>query len=102
MGTLKDRSLEALVEGIARIASGLLRPEDFDTRLAPRVAVEAARNVGLQLRWVRGGGLLYCPLCGRGPFQPRGYYLHLLRVHYPQLVHLLQEEVERLVDASRG
>lgn len=102
MGSLKDRTLEALVEGIARIASGMIKPEEFDTRLAPRIAVEAARNVGRQLRWVRSGGLLYCPLCGRGPFQPRGYYLHLLRLHYPQLVRLLQEEVERLSDASRG
>ncbi len=102
MVMFSGRAREKLVDGAARIASGLTEPEEFDTSLAPRIAVEAARNVGLQLRWAREGGrVLYCPLCGRGPFTPKGYYLHLLRVHPLEILRMLEDELERLSSVSR-
>ncbi len=38
-----------------------------------------------------------CPLCRRGGFTPRGYYLHLSSVHSEELERLVAEVAERLV-----
>ena len=86
---------------VARIASGITRPEDFDSKVLAKHVVEAIRNVGLQLRDERNG-VLRCPICGRGPFTKRGYFLHLTRLHYSHLVDLVEREADRIVKVSRN
>ncbi len=90
-----------LVEAASKIASGLLDPKEYRSPVAPRIAIEAVRNVGVRLQGVRDG-LYYCVICGRGPFRRKGYYLHLIRVHGEEIAALLEEEIERLSTASRG
>lgn len=85
---------------VARIASGIVTPGDFDSKVLSRPIVEAIRNVGLQLQDVRDG-LLVCPICLKGPFTKRGYFLHLTRLHYYQLIQLVEAEADRIVFASR-
>jgi len=99
---ISERLRERVVDGVARVAGGLVEPGSLEIPLASRVTVEAARNVGLQLRNAREGGrVFYCALCGRGPFTPKGYYLHLIRVHPGEILQLVQSEVERLSGSSR-
>jgi len=35
---------------------------------------------------------LRCGICGRGPFTKRGLYLHLIRVHYNDILKLIDEK----------
>ncbi len=100
MPSLKDRVREQLVQGVAKIASGMIEPDEFNPTLASKVMVQAARNVGLRLRLHARGGVS-CPLCGRGPFMPKGYYLHLVRVHPRDILDLIDREAERLSSAAR-
>ena len=90
-----------LVEGAARIASGLVDPEEFFYPLAPRIAVIASRNVGVRLRPIRGE-VYYCVICNKGPFTRKGYYLHLIRVHSSVIRQLIEDEIKRLGESYRG
>ena len=87
-----------MVELVARIASGLSDPSEIDfSMFSPHVA-ESIVNVGLRLR---GGSPAYCRLCGRGPFSKKGYYLHLRRVHYYEVITIVRDEIERVGRASK-
>ncbi|MEB3806350.1 MAG: hypothetical protein GSR73_02405 [Desulfurococcales archaeon] len=92
--------MSKLVEGAARIASGLIDANEFAYPLAPKIAVIAARNVGLRLRPTTA--IYYCILCNRGPFTRKGYYLHLIRVHSQSIRRMIEYEIERLGESSRG
>jgi len=35
-------------------------------------------------------GMLYCGICGRGPFTRRGLYLHLMRVHADDIARAIE------------
>ena len=35
-------------------------------------------------------GMLYCGICGRGPFTRRGLYLHLMRVHAEDIARAIE------------
>lgn len=86
---------------VARIASGIVNPSDFDSKVLARHVVEAIRNVGMQLRDERNG-VLVCPICGRGPFTRRGYFLHLTRLHYSHLIDLVEVEADRIAGVARN
>ena len=97
------RTRHKVVEEVAKAASGLVSPEEIEIPHVSRVVLEAARNVSLQLRHMIGGEkILYCTICRRGPFRPRGYYLHLVRVHYDEIVRLVEDEAERLLASSHS
>lgn len=85
---------------VAKVASGMVRAEDFENRVLARHVIEAVRNVGSQLCNSRDGAL-FCPICSRGPFTKRGYYLHLTRLHYSYLLFLVDKEVERILKVSK-
>lgn len=89
-----------LVEGAAKIASRLYDPEALSTPIAPRLAVLAARNIGIQLR--SQGEVSYCIICRRGPFTKRGYYLHLVRVHGSLIRQMIADEIKRLEGSYLG
>ncbi len=86
---------------VARVASGITSPNDFNNKVLARHIVEAIRNVGAQLRDERMGSLI-CPICGKGPFTKRGYYLHLTRTHYYHLINLVEAESERILGVSKN
>lgn len=86
---------------VARIASGIVPPHEFENRVLARHIIEAVRNVGIQLRDEKRGAL-WCPICNKGPFTKRGYYLHLTRTHYSHLIALVDLESKRILDASKS
>ncbi|MEN2999047.1 MAG: hypothetical protein ABDH61_00470 [Acidilobaceae archaeon] len=86
---------------VARVASAMVEAENFDNRVLAKHVIEAVRSVGLQLS-ERRDGLFYCPICGKGPFTKRGYYLHLTRVHYAHIISLVDREVERMMKTSKN
>lgn len=83
-----------IVRAVAGIASGILRPESYEPAYLAAHVAEAVRRVGLQLR--SAGETIYCVLCRRGPFTRKGYYLHLSRVHYHEILRLVWDESERV------
>ena len=91
---------EKIPEYVARLASGLNEIEEFDSPVLAWHTVEAIKRVALRLRNFREG-VIYCPLCGRGPFTKKGYYLHLIRVHNNEILSLVTEESERISLTSR-
>lgn len=86
---------------VARIASGIVSPYEFENRVLARHMIEAVRNVGLQLKDEREGHL-WCPICAKGPFTRRGYYLHLTRTHYSHLIALVDLESKRILESSKS
>ena len=86
-----------IAEAVARIASGIGGAE---LETLPNTMVEAIKLTASRL--VRDkSGVLYCRLCGRGPFTPKGMYLHLTRIHQSELVEIVNSEFERLSSASK-
>jgi len=45
-------------------------------------------------------GLLYCNLCGKGPFTKRGAYLHLMRMHKYEMKTLILQELREKISKS--
>ncbi|MCS7107517.1 MAG: hypothetical protein NZ902_05400 [Acidilobaceae archaeon] len=86
---------------VARVASEMVEAENFDNRVLAKHVVEAVRSVGVQLSEKRDG-LFRCPICGKGAFTKRGYYLHLTRIHYAYLISLVDREVERIMRTSKN
>jgi hypothetical protein len=91
LGYLESR----LVDYVARLAAGLEDPEGFRPRILSAAYTEAVVNVAMRVAEPRGG-VLYCQLCGRGPYTRRGIYLHLKRVHASEIVELVRDEVRRI------
>ncbi len=90
---------DKIVESVAKIAAGMISASNFNSSVLASHVVEAIRLVGERLKPT--GNTIYCDLCGRGPFTRKGYYLHLVRVHYHEILLLVQEESERVGRASR-
>ena len=42
-------------------------------------------------------GVLYCNLCGRGPFTKKGMFLHLSRSHRGEIRSIFEKELEKAV-----
>jgi len=96
-----SRTRQKIVVEVAKAASGMIEPEEMDLPPVNKYIAEAARNVALQLRHLIGGEkILYCTICGRGPFRP--YYLHLTRLHYDEILQRVEDEAERLLASSRS
>ena len=91
---------EKIVDAVARLASGLIEPGELRLPFLAAHTLESILRIGLQLR-AEEGAPIYCRICGRGPFTKKGYYLHLVRVHYYDLLSLVREESERVGRASR-
>jgi len=91
---------EKIPEYVAKLASGLEKVEDFDSPVLARHTVEAIRRIAMRLMNLKGN-VIYCPLCGKGPFTKKGYYLHLIRVHNEELLEMVIEESERISLASK-
>ncbi len=89
-----------IADHVARIASGLEDVETFDSRVLAKHVIEAVKRTGMGLRKTKDG-LLVCPYCGRAPFTKKGYYLHLLRSHYQEMIDSVGHEIERLASASK-
>jgi len=83
---------EKIVRGVALIASGMTDAGGWDSPVLARHVVEAVRIVGERLR---RDPPVRCPLCGRSPFTRKGYYLHLLRIHYHEILQEVRSEAER-------
>ncbi len=96
VGYLPAGYLESrIVEYVARLAAGLEDPDSFAPKILSKVYTEAVVNVSMRVAEPRGG-ILYCGICGRGPYTRRGLYLHLKRVHASDILDLVEEEVRRL------
>ncbi len=85
----------------AMLASGLMSPDHFNTRILSRWVVEAIKRVSQTLVDEGEEGNLYCRLCGKGPYTRKGMYLHLVRVHNSTLVNLVIAESERIYSSSK-
>ncbi len=90
-----------IADYVARIASGIISPEEFDSKVLARHIVDAIRHVGMQLRDERDGALT-CPICGRTGFRRRGYFLHLTRMHYSHLIDLVEIEADRIAGVAKN
>ncbi len=90
-----------LVDCTARIASGLARRlREDECGSLPKLAYEAVKLVGERL--VQEGPPIYCPICMKGPYTRKGYYLHLVRVHGDIIRESLLSEIRRLEGVYRG
>ena len=96
----RRRSKQEVPRIVALLASGIDEEALSSLGAAADHIVKAIRNVALQLRYYKRG-LLYCPLCMRGPFTKNGYYLHLIRVHEDDMVDMVRVEAERVSGSSR-
>ena len=86
-----------IAEAVARIASGIggVKLEVLSNTMMEAIRLTASRLVHDR------DGVLYCRLCGRGPFTPKGMYLHLTRLHQSELISMVNSEFERLSSASK-
>jgi hypothetical protein len=91
---------EKIPEYVAKLASGLEDIDKFDSPVLAKHTVEAIKRVALRLHNVREG-VIYCPLCGKGPFTKKGYYLHLIRIHNDEILNLVIEESEKISLTSK-
>ena len=47
-------------------------------------------------------GILYCNLCGKGPFTKKGLFLHLTRLHKSDIKALLENELRNRIRSVTG
>ncbi len=98
-----DYMLRKLVEYLARKSASMIqkyRLEDLVGSLAAPHLEKAFERISLAIA-KDGGGTFWCRLCDKGPFTKRGFYLHLIRVHYKDLEYLVEEELKRALEAVR-
>lgn len=91
---------EKIPEYVAKLASGLEEPDNFDSPVLAKHTVKAIKRIAVRLYNIKGN-VIYCPLCGRGPFTKKGYYLHLIRVHSEEILKMVIEESERISMTSK-
>ncbi len=85
-----------IAEYAAKVASGFVPPEEFNTPVLSRPIVEAIRLIGTHLAVPDGDGHYRCTVCGRNGFTKRGLYLHLVRVHRDYIMDAVFQESERI------
>jgi hypothetical protein len=86
---------------VARLASELVSPSDFDTPVLPRNIVYAIKNVGALLSKRDSNGKYMCVLCGKKGLTKRGLYLHLIRMHGDEIRDLVAREGERILSRKK-
>ncbi len=97
----RKRIFESMIaDNVAKIASGLENPDDFNTSILASHIVEAIKKTGANLHTTKDG-LLVCYFCNKGPFTKKGYYLHLIRSHYYDLIDSVVQESERIASSSK-
>jgi len=89
-----------IADNVARIASDLEKAEDFSTSILASHVIEAIKKVGSNLHTTKDG-VLFCYFCNKGPFTKKGYYLHLMRSHYQELIDSVVQESERIASSSK-
>lgn len=88
---------EKLVEVTARYASKInVKDEEIEKLVglsSKVIAKKASQKVAF---WLvdQKETLLYCKLCGKGPFTKKGLYLHLTRLHKEEIKGMLMEELK--------
>ncbi|BAB65502.1 hypothetical protein STK_05070 [Sulfurisphaera tokodaii str. 7] len=106
MGSKMDSGIsitaEKLVDITARVASKI-KVEDREIEKAVGIssfnlAKKSVEKVAFWLTESRNS-LLYCKLCGKGPFTKRGLYLHLIRLHRNEIKTMLEEELKNEIRA---
>jgi len=85
-----------IAEYAAKVASGFVPPEKFNTPVLSRSVVEAIRLIGANLAIPDGDGHYQCTICGRNGFTRRGLYLHLVRVHREYIMDAVFQESEKI------
>ncbi len=92
-----DVLAERLIEFVARGASGIpIDRHKLQAITGPTilpVVMASIEAVAQDARSVRRG-LLFCGICGKGPYTKRGMYLHLVRVHRYELKMMILEELQ--------
>jgi hypothetical protein len=86
---------------VARLASELVSPNEFDTPVLPRNIVHAIKNIGVLLSKRDVNGKYVCALCGKKGFTKRGLYLHLVRMHGDEIRDLVSREGERILSKKK-
>ncbi len=95
--------IRKLVEYLARKTASMIqkyRLEDLVGALAAQHLERSFDRISISIA-KESGGTFWCRLCDKGPFTKRGFYLHLIRVHYGDLQYLVEEELRRVLEAVR-
>ena len=93
---------EKLVEITARLASKISVKDEEIERLVGLSSKNIAKNASQKVAfWLveQKESLLYCKLCGKGPFTKKGLYLHLTRLHKEEIKGMLMEELKNEIKA---
>ncbi len=87
--------VDKIAEEVIRAAVGFkpLRIEEQLPRSLREIVSQVVSDVARDLVGHRNG-LLFCGICGRGPFTPIGLYLHLKRTHIDRIARIVREELE--------
>jgi len=88
---------EKLVEVTARYASKINVKDEEIEKLVGLSSKVIAKKVSQKVAfWLvdHKETLLYCKLCGKGPFTKKGLYLHLTRLHKEEIKGMLMEELK--------
>ncbi len=92
-----------LVEYLARKASGMTQRyelKDLVGSTASYLLERSFERIAASL-YKTNGGSLWCRLCERGPFTKKGFYLHLIRVHYHELEYIVEDELRKALEVVR-
>ncbi len=95
---------KGLVRLVARYVAGLSIDRNFIEENTPPGAEGVITNILDDIKsqvLETKQGLMICRLCGKGPFTKTGLYLHLLRRHGDDLVHLVMERVDERIRVAR-
>ncbi|BCU69006.1 hypothetical protein [Stygiolobus caldivivus] len=93
---------EKLIEITARLASKINVKDEEIERLVGLSSKNIAKNASQKVAfWLveQKESLLYCKLCGKGPFTKKGLYLHLTRLHKEEIKGMLMEELKNEIKA---
>jgi hypothetical protein len=105
MGSEMDSGISVTAEKIiditARYASGIHVRDDEIEKLVglstKNIAKQAIQRVAFWLVDNNKTPLLYCKICGKGPFTRKGLYLHLTRMHKDEIKAMLEEELRNQI-----
>ncbi|EHP70678.1 MAG: hypothetical protein RXS23_09715 [Metallosphaera yellowstonensis] len=89
---------DKLVELAAKRASRIQVKEDEFIRVMGFSGKDMGKRVVDRVSfWIvtQENSLLYCRLCGKGPFTKRGTFLHLTRIHRSEIKLMLEEELRK-------
>ncbi len=98
---MKSRStsssfLRKMVDCVIKKASGYKVSYDYFPSSLKSVVIEVVEEVSKEIIAERNG-IIFCAICGRGPFQKKGIYLHLKRVHRDSIEKMVAERLEEKI-----